>query len=142
MKKDKTLIQSFYNFLEDPEGVSEEDLIAELQEQGVNVNELEKRVLEIVKKGSEMRRLAWRKKAQDRRLEIEKLLKDRKIISRGDNLESKIKNIFAGKFGHDALTFAEAYFRKKDSLTKKDIESLIEDLEDLNLLNKFEKKED
>lgn len=142
MNKDKTLIQNIYNFLEDSEGISEEDIIAELQEYGLDVDKLEKRVLEVVKKGSEMRRLAWRKKVQERRAEIEKMFEDRKAVSKDDNLERKIKNILAGNFGQDALSFAEAYFRKKDSLTEKDMESLIEDLEDLSLLKKTEGEED
>ena len=142
MKKDKTLIQSFYNFLEDPEGISEKDMIEELHEYGVDVDKLEKKVIEIVKKGSQMRRLAWRKKAQERRAEIEEMFEDRKSVSKDDNLERKIKNILAGNFGPDALSFAEAYFRKIDSLTEKDMESLIEDLEDLNLLKETEGEED
>ena len=38
MGKDKTLIQSFYNFVEDTEGLTDEDLAAELKEQGIDVS--------------------------------------------------------------------------------------------------------
>lgn len=58
MEKDKTLIQSFYNFLEDTEGFTEEDLIAELKEQGIDVSALKERVAEVVKRGSEKRQIA------------------------------------------------------------------------------------
>ena len=74
MEKDKILIQSFYNFLEDTEGLTDEDLIAELIQQGIDVSMLEKRVAEVVKKASEKRRLDWRESARQIRSKIEKLL--------------------------------------------------------------------
>ena len=37
-------------------------------------------------------------------------------------------------------SYAETYFRKMDTLTEKDLESLVEDLEDLNLLDESDKK--
>ncbi|MBT8369250.1 MAG: hypothetical protein KJP23_31540 [Deltaproteobacteria bacterium] len=46
----------------------------------------------------------------------------------------------AGSYGQGALSYAETFFRKKDAITEKDMESLIEDLEDLNLLDKSGKK--
>lgn len=141
MEKDKTLIQSFYNFLEDTEGLTDDDLIAELQEQSVDVSKLEKRVAEIVKKGSEKRRLAWRDSAQQRRSEIEKLLEHRKTVAGVADLKSKIIDILAGNYGQDALSYAGTFFRKKDALTEKDLESLIEDLEDLNVLDNSDKED-
>jgi hypothetical protein len=141
MEKGKTLIQSFYNFLEDPDGLTSEDLIAELQEQGIDVSKLEKKVAEIVKKGSAKRRLAWRENAQQRRAEIENLLKTRQVMTVAADLKAKLHRILAGNYGQDALSYAEAYFRKKDILTDKDLESLIEDLEDLNFLDKSDKED-
>ena len=140
MEKDKTLFKSFYNFLEDTEGLSEEDMVAELKEHGIDVSELKMRVAEVVKRGSEKRRLAWRECAQLKRSEIEKLFERREVASMPTDLKSKIKGILAGNFGQRALAYAETYFRKKDSLTEKDLESLIEDLEDLNLLDESGKK--
>ena len=140
MEKDKTLIQSFYNFLEDTEGLTDEDLIVELKEQGVDVSMLEKRVAEVVKRGSEKRRLAWRESARKKRSEIEKLLERREATSGMTDLKRKISDILAGSYGQGALSYAGTYFRKKDALTEKDLESLIEDLEDLNLLNNSGKK--
>ena len=98
------------------------------------------RVAEVVKRGSEKRRMAWRENAQLKRSEIEKLLERREIPSMPIDLKSKIKGILAGNFGQEAFAYAETYFRKKDTLTEKDLESLIEDLEDLNLLDKSDKK--
>ena len=140
MKKDKALIQSFYNFLEDTEGLTDEDLIAELKEQGIDASKLEKRVTEVVRKASEKRRLAWRESAQQKRSEIEKLLEHREAASGITDLKRKITDILAGNFGQGALSYAETFFRKKDALTVKDLNSLIEDLEDLNLLDKSGKR--
>ena len=140
MGKDKTLIQSFYNFVEDTEGLTDEDLAAELKEQGIDVSVLKMRVSEVVKRGSEKRRLAWRESARKKRSEIEKLLERRETASIPTNLRTKIQDILNGNYGQGALSYAETYFRKMDTLTEKDLESLVEDLEDLNLLDESDKK--
>jgi len=140
MKKDKTLIKSFYNFLEDTEGLTEEDMVEALKEHSIDVSELKMKVAEVVKMGLEKRRMAWRENAQQKRSEIEKLLERKEVPSVPIDLKSKIKGILARNFGQEAFAYAEAYFRKKDTLTEKDLESLIEDLEDLNLLDESGKK--
>jgi post-segregation antitoxin (ccd killing protein) len=140
MEKDKTLIQSFYNFLEDSEGLTDEDMVAELKEQGIDVSALKMRVAEVVKRGSEKRRLAWRERARKKRSEIEKLLEGKEATSGMTDLKRKISDILTGSYGQGALSYAETYFRKKDALTEKDLLSLIEDLEDLNLLDNSSKK--
>ncbi len=141
MKNDNALIQSFYNFLEDTDGLTDEDLIAELKEQGIDASNLENRVAEVVKKASEKRRLAWRDSARQRRSEIEKLLEQKMAAFGITDLKRKITDILAGNYGQGALSYAETFFRKKDALTEKDLESLIEDLEDLNLLDALGKRE-
>jgi hypothetical protein len=141
MKNDNALIQSFYNFLEDTDGLTDEDLIAELKEQGIDASNLENRVAEVVKKASEKRRLAWRDSARQRRSEIEKLLEQKMAAFGITDLKRKITDILAGNYGQGALSYAETFFRKKDALTEKDLESLIEDLEDLNLLDALGKIE-
>jgi hypothetical protein len=140
MEKDKALIQSFYNFLEDTEGLTDEDLISELEKRGIDVSSLKLRVAEVVKRGSEKRRLAWRESARRRRSEIEKQLERREADHIPTDLKSKIKDILAGNFGQEALSYIEAYFRKKDSLTEKDLESLFDDLKDLDLLDESDKQ--
>lgn len=140
MKKDKNQINSFYNFLEDTEGLTSEDMVSELKEHGIDFAELKMKVAEVVKRGSQKRRMAWQESARLKRSEIEKLLEHRETVSMFRDLKSKVKDILAGNFGQGALTYAEAYFRKKDELTEKDLESLIEDLEDLNLLDESGKK--
>lgn len=135
MKDNKTLIKNFYNFLEDTEGLMEEDMVSALKDHGIDISGLKMRVADVVKKGSEKRRMAWRKIAQAERSKIEKLLSHKKIPSMPINLQAKIEGILIGNFGQKAFAYAEAYFRKKDTLTEKDLESLIEDLEDLDLLD-------
>ena len=141
MKKDKTLIEGFYNFLEDTEGLTEEDMVSVLKEHGIDASDLKMRVAEVIERGSEKRRMVWRESAQLKRSEIEKLLERRESVSMPADLKSKIRGILAGSFGQEALAYAEAYFRKKDTLTEKDLKSLIEDLEDLDLLDESAKKE-
>jgi len=49
--------------------------------------------------------------------------------------------ILKGTYGQGALSYAEAYFPKKSTVSEKDLESLIGDLEDLNLLEEPGTKE-
>jgi hypothetical protein len=142
MKGHKSFMKCFSDFMADPEGLTNEDFIAELGAQGIDVGSLEERVAEISRRGSEERRLAWRSLARQRRAEIENVLKSKRIGIEMSNLEKKIKEILEGSYGQGALSYAEAYFRKRDSVSEKDMESLVEDLEDLNLLEKANKGEE
>jgi len=142
MRKEKGFIESFCDFMAEPEDLTREELVAELEGHGIDVASLQKRVAEIVMKGSEEHRLAWRNRAEQRRAEIEKIFESKRIVIGADNLKKKIKEILEGSYGQEALSYAEAYFRKKETLSEKDMESLIEDLEDLNLLEKLSDEED
>ena len=142
MKKDKGFIESFCDFMAEPEGLTREELVAELEDHGIDITSLQKRVAEIVMKGSEERRLAWRNRARQRRAEIEKVLESKRIVIGSDNLKKKIKEILEGSYGQEALSYAKAYFRKRETLSEKDLESLIEDLQDLNLLDKLSGEEE
>ena len=141
MKNDKNVLNSFYNFLEDTEGLTEEDMASALRGHGIDVSDLKMRAAEIVREGSEKRRMTWREAATKERSRIEMLLDRKKVTSVLVDLKTKIDSILSGNFGKEAAGYAEAYFRKRDSLTEKDIESLIEDLEDLNLLDGSDEKE-
>jgi len=138
----KRFIDCFSDFTSDTEHLTKEELLAELQEEGIDITHLEKRVAEIVIKGSAERRLAWQRKARERREEIEKILESKQPAKVAQDLMLKIKDILKGSYGQGALSHAEAYFRKKESLSEKDLESLIEDLEDLNLLEKASEDEE
>lgn len=139
-KNSKGFVESLTDFLSDPTGLSREDIVTELQEHGIDTDQLEKRVMEIVKKGSEKRRLGWRERARERQDKIERLLNSKQIVIEASNLKNKIMDILKGTYGPDALYRAEAYFRKRDTVSEKDLESLVEDLEALNLLEEANKE--
>lgn len=138
MKKErerKNFIECFSDFLGDPEGLTQEELDAELKEQGIDVTALENRVLEIIKKASEERRLAWLKHASDKRAKIQALLDSKRLVTKSGDLKKRILEILEGNYGQTALSHAEAYFRKRETFSEEDMKSLIEDLEDLHLLD-------
>ncbi|MBW1697568.1 MAG: hypothetical protein JRH18_23940 [Deltaproteobacteria bacterium] len=138
-KDSKCFTESLTEFLSDPAGLSQEEIVSELQDQGIDTDDLEKRVMEIVKKGAEKRRLAWRETARRRREEIEKIFQSAQISSMPSNIMNKIKEILRGDFGPEAFSHAETFFRKKEGVSEKDLVSLIEDLEHLNLLEGTDK---
>ena len=139
-KNSRGFVESLTDFLSDPTGLSQEDIVTELQEHGIDTDQLEKRVMDIVKKGSEKRRLGWRERARERQDKIERLLNSKQIVIEASNLKNKIMDILKGTYGPDALYRAEAYFRKRDTVSEKDLESLVEDLEALNLLEEANKE--
>jgi hypothetical protein len=141
-EKHKSFIECFSNFISEPDDLTEEELLAELQEGGIDFAQMEKRVAGIVGKGLTERRLAWQRKARERREEIEKILESKRPVKVAQDLMTKIKGILKGSYGQGARSYADAYFRKKESLSEKDLESLIEDLEHLNLLEELSKEED
>lgn len=141
VKSRKSFFECFSDFLGAPENFTSEELLAELKEEGIDFTQLEKRVAEIVKKGSAERRLAWQSRAKERREEILKILESKQPAKVNHDSISKIKEILGGDYGQGALSYAEAYFRKKESFSEKDFESLVEDMEDLNLLEKINKKD-
>ena len=142
IKARKTFIECLSDFISDPEGFTQEELLVELQKDGTDIAQLEKRVTEIVRKGSTERRLVWQGKARERREEIVKILESKQPAKATQDLISKIMEILKGNYGQGALSYAETYFRKKESLSEKDIKGLIEDLENLNLIEEQSKKED
>lgn len=142
VKNSVGFIESLTDFLSDPTGLSQEVVVAELQEAGIDTEELAKRVMKIVKEGSAKRRLVWRESAREKRSKIQKFLDSKQIVIGASNLKNKIMEILQGTYGPRAASHAEAYFRKRETASEKDLESLIEDLEALNFLEEEAKKED
>lgn len=139
----KGFVQSLSNFMSDPEGLTQEDMVAELGEQGVDVEELKRKATEIVVRGSEEWRLDWRKRATQRMAEIAKLLDFRSTaITATAAMRNRATRFIEQTYGPRALKQAEAYFRNKDNLSEDDLKSLVEDLEQLELLEKSEHEED
>ncbi len=133
MKK-KGFIECLTDFVSDSEGLTQEEIATELEELGIDTAELAAAADEIAKRGSAVRRLAWRDRAKERRAEVKELLKSKQIGRTALELKDKVREILMGSYGQGAFSYAEAYFRKRDSFSENDLESLIEDLEDLNLL--------
>lgn len=145
VKNDKKgFVESLTDFMSDPSGLSQEEIVNGLTEQGVDVVQFQKRVAEIVRKGSENRRLAWRKAAKTRHAEIEMLFrgKQKPSVSGSMELQQKIKEMAQVNYGTKAATLVEAYFRKKETVTEDDLATLLEDLEQLDLLEKKGEEED
>lgn len=137
----KSFVECFYNFISDPENLTQEEIRTELEELGVDTNQLVLRITEIVKEGSKKRRLSWLKNAMEKRIKIEKMFESKKIAIASKSLKTKIEEILKGSYGQDAQSYANTYFRKIDSLSEKDFESLIEDMENLSLLADLNKEE-
>ena len=134
MMKNKNFSTSLYDFMADTEGLTKEDIISELEVRGVDAKSLGNKISEIVNRCSEERRLAWRVNAKQKRTEMEDLFKSNKGTPSFANLKQKMLDILSGGYGIEASSYAEAYFRNKGDLSEDDIASLIEDLENLNLL--------
>jgi hypothetical protein len=131
------------NFMGDPEGLSQEDLVTELKEQQIDISQLKVDVEEIVKRGSEEMRLGWRRRAKQRMGEIKKLFEIAKSIpDTAISIKDKIGNLIKDTYGPGARDYAEAYFRNKGALSEQDIINLFEDLEQLESLEKSDSKKD
>ena len=139
----KGFTECLTNFMIDHEGLSQEDLVTELKEQNIDISQIKVSVMEIVKRGSEEMRLGWRRRAKQRMAEIEKLLESTKSIPEAAiNIKDKIGNFIKDTYGPEARDHAEAYFRNKGSLSEQDIKNLLEDLEQLESLEKSDPKKD
>ncbi len=141
--KKKAFLECFSNFMSDSEGLEQEDLAAELREQKIDVNQLKIDVAAVVKRGSEERRLGWRRRVKQKMEEIERLLGSAQGAPDSVmNVRDKIAAFIKDTNSPGALNHAEAYFRNKGTLSESDIKNLLEDLEQLEFLEKPSSKRD
>ncbi len=140
----KGFLESLSDFMSDSEELTRKDLLAELEDEGINTVQLMQNVKKIVENGSAKRRLAWRGAAKEKRFELENLLESesKKIGQKASDMWDKARKILKGGYGLEAQQYAEAYFRKTETISEKDLESLIEDMVDLNLLEKLSEIKD
>jgi len=139
----KGFTECLTNFMGDYEGLSQEDLVTELKEQRIDVSQLKIDVAEIVKRGSKEMRLGWKRRAKQRMGEIAKLLEITKSIPEtAIDIKDKIGNLIKDTYGPGAREYAKAYFRNKGALSEQDIINLLEDLEQLESLEKSDPKKD
>lgn len=142
MTKKKSFLDSLYNFVSDHEGLSQAEIGSVLENLGVDTNQLQAKVSEVIEKGSKARRLSWLDRARQRQVDIETILKTKAPMIDASNLKEKVKEILAGSYGNQAQSYAEAYFRKKEELKDEDLQSLLEDLEDLDMLTGKDQSEE
>jgi len=136
----KEFMECLSDFMSDPAGLAPEDLITDLKEQHIDVGQLKADVAEIVKRGSEEMRLDWRRHARKRMEEIKKIFEITKTIpDAAINIKDKIGEFIKDNYGPE---HAEAYFRNKGALSEQDIMNLLEDLEQLESLEKSDPKKD
>jgi predicted transcriptional regulator len=119
MKK-KGFIECLTDFMSDTEGLTQEEIATELEELGVDIAELATAAHDIAKRGSAARRLDWRTRAKDKRMEIEELLKCKQMEKVASGLKDKVREILTGSYSQEALFYVEAYFRKRDSFSEKE----------------------
>jgi hypothetical protein len=141
-KDKKSFLECFSDFMSDSSGLAPEDVQEALMEEAVQVASLEERVEQLIRVESSKRRLGWRARAKERRVRFEQLLESKGITSSAAGLRDKIMGILAGEYGRAALSYAETYFRKKEACSEDDLESLIEDLADLELLERMNDHQD
>jgi hypothetical protein len=133
---------AFFEFISDPDGLTLDELRTDLTDLSIDTEKLEKRISAVIKKCSAERRLAWQQNAKNKREAIEKILASM-IASgkdRNEDLRNRIKGVLEGRHGQKAFQHAEAYFRKVDSLSERDLASLLDDLEQLILLEEVKEK--
>ena len=138
----KSFLGCFSDFISDPSGLAPEDIEETLIQEGVDVSALDQRVRNVVREASKRRRLAWRDRAREKREKIERLLESKGVAAAATGLREKVMGILAGDYGQAAFSYAETYFHKKEACSEDDLESLIEDLEDLRLLEKSSEQDD
>ncbi|MDO9529374.1 MAG: hypothetical protein Q7J27_09465 [Syntrophales bacterium] len=141
----KGFIESLSNFMIDSDELTREDLLEALAGEGIDTAELMKKVKEIAENESAKIRLAWREKAAARRLELERQLElksSQNITQKASDLWGKARKIISGSCGVEAQKYAETYFRNRNSISEKDLESLLEDMDNLKILEKLNEKEE
>lgn len=138
----KSFIDCFTEFMSEPDDLTEEELVAALEEEGIDVGQLGQRVRTIVERESAKRRLAWRERARKKRSTFEGLLKLKEKLASGSNLIDKATEILRKNYGPRALAHAQSFFRNKNDVSENDLETLVEDLEDLDLLENLDRNED
>lgn len=125
------------NFVSDPTGLSQEEIIQALADEGVDMSKVENRIKTIVSRESKRNRLAWMEKAQEKRAFLERLFEEKRREYNFPSLKQKIIEVLSSQKGSE---FAEAYFRKRENLSENDMETLIDDIIDLNIIDDFIEK--
>jgi len=140
LKKKRLAIEfldNLFEFLGDSEGLTEEEITAELREEGIDVDRIVAEVHNFIQMKKDEQRLAWQKEAREERERKLGLLREIKNALKTPEL---FKKYLDSKM---ALSDAQVstYYRKLKSVSERDEQSLDEDSLVLDLLEKIEKGE-
>lgn len=146
-KKDPKFISEFLDrltcFLTSEDNRTMDEVREDLKAEGIDPDRVIERGRKLVAKKLDERRLNWQAKAREERLAALKSTEKVQAAPMGrGELQEKIKAILSGTRGRQTQQFAQAYFRKLEQVTEKDMQGLLEDLERLRMLEKLSNQED
>ena len=127
------------DFLTDFPERTKEELQEDLLAKGINPEGTIQRIQETIKSKIKEHRLSRLKQAKQERLKIlEKLeqIKPSETSGKLKELKDKVIKILSGQLGQPALAEAHIHFHKLENITEKDLISLLDDIKDLEILDK------
>ncbi len=144
--KDPKFISEFLDrltcFLTSEDNRTMDEVREDLKAEGIDPDRVIEKGRKLVAKKLDERRLSWQAKAREERLSALKRTETVEAAPMGgDELQEKIKAILSGVHGRQTQQFAQAYFRKLDKVTEKDMKSFLQDLERLRILEKLSNQE-
>jgi hypothetical protein len=144
-KKDPKFVSEFLDrvtcFLTSEDNRTIDEVREDLKAEEIDPDRVIERGRELVARRLDELRLSWQAKAREERLSALKNTEAVEAAPMGRELQEKINAITSGMHGRQIQQFAQAYFRKLDKVTEKDMKSFLEDLERLKMLEKLPKRE-
>ncbi len=140
-KKDPKFVSEFLDrltcFLTSEDNRTMDEVKEDLKAEGIDPDRVIERGRKLVAKKVDERRLSWQAKAREERLSALKSTEKVEGTMGGGELQEQIKAILSGMHGRQTQQFAQAYFRKLDKVTEKDMKSFLDDLQRLKMLEKL-----
>ena len=127
------------DFLTDFPERTKKELREDLLAKGINPEKTIQNIQEIIQYKLKEYRLARLKQAKQERLRILEKLEQIKPYKSSDKLEElkdKVTKILSGQFGQEALEEVLIHFHKLENITENDLISLLDDVRDLEILDK------
>jgi 2-succinyl-5-enolpyruvyl-6-hydroxy-3-cyclohexene-1-carboxylate synthase len=146
-KKDPKFVSEFLDrltcFLTSEDNRTMDEVREDLKAEGIDPDRVIERGRKLVAKKLDERRLSWQAKAREERLSVLKNTEKVEVAPiGGEGLKEKVKTMLSGMHGRQTQQFAQAYFRKLEQVTEKDMQSFLEDLERLKMLEKLSNEEE
>jgi hypothetical protein len=135
-------LENLFDFLEDAEGLSDEDLKEDLREGGIDPEALLARGKLIVEATLKEARLSWKKRAQEEIESFEQTMSSAKLDVPNSSLEAmqKIKRILGDMPEGNRSAYAQ-FYSNMNKLTEEEAISVYDDLQKLKLLEEKKEKE-